>query len=89
VELNGDNVTSALGAPGEHATLVDPRPDAIADGLEAILDDPAAAAERARRARAFVERLTWERAGDQVEEALRSFLATPTRPKRSSATTAA
>jgi hypothetical protein len=33
-----------------------------------------------RRARRFVEDLTWERAGDQVEAALRHFLATPTRP---------
>ncbi len=29
------------------------------------------------RARAFVEERTWERAGDQVESALRDFLATP------------
>ncbi|MEJ7893307.1 MAG: glycosyltransferase [Solirubrobacteraceae bacterium] len=77
VELNGENVTSSLGAPGDRAMLVDPRPDAIADGLEAILDDPARAAETARRARAFVEELTWERAGDQVEEALVEYLAQP------------
>ena len=33
----------------------------------------------AQRARGFVEGLTWERAGDQVEAALRSFLAEPSR----------
>jgi glycosyltransferase involved in cell wall biosynthesis len=80
VELNGDNVTSALGASGDRAMLVDPRPDAIADALEQILDRPNEAAAMARRAREFVERLTWERAGDQVEDALRAFMAAPTRP---------
>ena len=33
----------------------------------------------ARRARAFVEERTWERAGDQLEGALRDFLANPRR----------
>ena len=77
VELNGLNVTSELGEPGERAELVDPRPDAVADALERILDDREAAAAMARRARAFVEERTWERAGDQVEEALFDFLARP------------
>ncbi len=78
VELNGDNVASALGKSGGRAMLVDPRPDAIADALGRILDEPGEAAAMARRARAFVESLTWERAGDQVESALHAFLATPT-----------
>ena len=68
VELNGRNVTSELGEPGERAELVDPRPDAVADALERILDDRDAAAAMARRARAFVEERTWDRAGDQVED---------------------
>jgi O-antigen biosynthesis protein len=80
VELNGVNVTSELGESGERALLADPRPDAIADAIERILDDRAAASAMARRARAFVEDRTWERAGDQVESALRDFLATPSRP---------
>jgi O-antigen biosynthesis protein len=84
VELNGDNVGSALGASGERAMLVDPRPDAIADALERILGEPDEAAAMARRARAFVERFTWERAGDQVEAALRAFMASPTRPAQPS-----
>nr|MBA3302145.1 hypothetical protein [Thermoleophilaceae bacterium] len=53
------------------------RPDAIADRLEEVLEDRAAAAAMAGRARGFVEERTWERAGDQVEGALRKFLATP------------
>jgi O-antigen biosynthesis protein len=85
VELSGDNVTSALGAAGDRAMLVPPRPDAIADAIQRILDRPDEAASMARRAREFVEHLTWERAGDQVEDALRAFLATPTRPATPSA----
>ncbi len=80
VELNGDNVTSALGPSGERALLVDPRPDAIADALERALDGSEEIGAMTRRARTFVEGLTWDRAGDQVEAALRHFLATPTRP---------
>jgi glycosyltransferase involved in cell wall biosynthesis len=80
VELNGENVTSALGPSGERALLVDPRPDAIADALERALDRSEEIEAMTRRARRFVEGLTWERAGDQVEAALRAFLATPTRP---------
>jgi glycosyltransferase involved in cell wall biosynthesis len=83
VELDGENVTSALGTSGDRAMLVPPRPDAIADGLQRILDDPAEASAMAVRARQFVEQLTWERAGNQVEAALRHFLATPSRtPER-------
>ena len=80
VELNGPNVTSELGEPRERAELVDPRPDAVADALERILDDREAAAAMARRARAFVEERTWERAGDQIEAALRDFTAHPQAP---------
>ena len=81
VELDGANVTSALGSSGDRAILVEPRPDAIADGLARILEKPHEAAGMASRARTFVEKLTWEHAGDQVEAALRSFLARPTRPR--------
>jgi glycosyltransferase involved in cell wall biosynthesis len=77
VELEGANVGSALGPPGELVEQVPRRPDAIADAVERLLDDRAAGAAMARRARGFVEARTWERAGDQVEAALRDFLADP------------
>jgi glycosyltransferase involved in cell wall biosynthesis len=80
LELNGASVMSELGEPGEHAQLVEPRPDAVADSLERILDDREMAAATARRARALVEQRTWDRAGDQVEEALFSFLSRPREP---------
>jgi glycosyltransferase involved in cell wall biosynthesis len=74
VELEGANVGTALGPPGELVEQVPRRPDAIADAVERLLDDPEAGAAMARRARAFVEERTWDRAGDQVESALRDFL---------------
>jgi glycosyltransferase involved in cell wall biosynthesis len=77
VELEGDNVSSALGESGELVELADRTPDSIADALERLLDDRAHAAAMATRARAFVEERTWERAGDQVEDALLSFMASP------------
>jgi glycosyltransferase involved in cell wall biosynthesis len=80
VELEGDNVASALGRSGDLALLSAPRPDAIADALARILDRPDEAAAMARRARAFVEERTWDRAGDQVESALQDFLARPRQP---------
>jgi glycosyltransferase involved in cell wall biosynthesis len=80
VELEGDNVGSALGAPGELVAQAQRRPDAIADAIEQLLDDRESAAAMARRARTFVESRTWDRAGDQVEAALRGFLADPARP---------
>jgi glycosyltransferase involved in cell wall biosynthesis len=79
VELEGENVGSALGPPGELVAQVPRRPDAIADAVEQLLDDRDAGAAMARRARTFVESRTWERAGDQVEGALRDFLADPVR----------
>jgi glycosyltransferase involved in cell wall biosynthesis len=80
VELEGENVSGALGASGEHVMLAERTPDSIADALERVLDDRESAAAMARRARAFVEERTWERAGDQVEGALREFLANPRMP---------
>jgi glycosyltransferase involved in cell wall biosynthesis len=77
VELEGENVSSALGASGDVVEMAARRPDAIADAVERLLDDRASAAAMAGRARAFVEARTWERAGDQVEDALRAFLSTP------------
>jgi glycosyltransferase involved in cell wall biosynthesis len=80
VELEGDNVGSALGPPSELVEQVARRPDAIADAIERLLDDRDSAAAMAHRARAFVESRTWVRAGDQVEGAMRDFLASPTLP---------
>ena len=77
VELEGNNVGSALGTSGELVEMAARRPDAIADAVERLLDDRAAAAAMATRARAFVETRTWERAGDQIEAALRDFLSAP------------
>ena len=44
-------------------------PDAIADRMEGILEDPEGAARMAGRARAFVELRTWSHACDELEQA--------------------
>jgi O-antigen biosynthesis protein len=77
VELDGDNVTRALGESGEVVELADRTPDSIADAVERLLDDRERAGAMAARAREFVEERTWDRAGDQLETALREFLSTP------------
>jgi glycosyltransferase involved in cell wall biosynthesis len=77
VELEGDNVTSAHGFAGELVELAEPTPDGVADAIERLLDDREAATAMAERARRWVEARTWERAGDQVEEALFEYLAAP------------
>jgi glycosyltransferase involved in cell wall biosynthesis len=83
VELEGENVSSALGASGELVELAARTPDAIADAVERLLDDRDAAAAMAVRAREFVSERTWERAGDQLEEALRASVAAEPRVPKS------
>jgi glycosyltransferase involved in cell wall biosynthesis len=77
VELEGPNISEAFGPSGEQVVQAERTPDGIADAIERVLDDRESATAMARRARAFVEERTWERAGSQMEEALRSFLANP------------
>jgi glycosyltransferase involved in cell wall biosynthesis len=77
VELEGENVSSALGGSGELVELADRTPDSIADAVERLLDDREHASAMARRARQFVEERTWDRAGDQVEAALLDYLSRP------------
>ena len=77
VELEGENVSSALGASGELVELADRTPDSIADAVERLLDNRERAAAMAARARVFGEERTWERAGDQVESALLDYISRP------------
>jgi glycosyltransferase involved in cell wall biosynthesis len=66
VELEGENVGSALGPPGELVEQVARRPDAIADAIERLVSD-AAERERLRRAgRANAARFTWEEAAKRT-----------------------
>jgi O-antigen biosynthesis protein len=80
VELAGDNVASALGESGEVVLQADPDPVSVANAIEALVDDPAPARAMAKRARSFVEERPWERSGEQLERAVRSFLARPRDP---------
>ena len=60
-----------LAEPGRFPVLlVEPDPEALADGIVTILSQPAEAAERALAARRVVEqRHSWERVVDALEEA--------------------
>jgi glycosyltransferase involved in cell wall biosynthesis len=80
VELAGDNVSSALGESGEVVEQAEPDPVSVAAAIEALIDQPERARAMARRAREFVEVRDWDRAGDQLEGALRSFLERPRDP---------
>ncbi len=79
VELAGENVSSALGPSGELVVQSESDPASVAAAIERLLDAPEERRAMAGRARAFVETRTWERAGDQVEGALRGFLRAPRR----------
>jgi hypothetical protein len=52
----------------------------VAAAIEALIDQHERARAMAQRARAFVEARDWDRAGDQLEGALRSYLARPRDP---------
>jgi glycosyltransferase involved in cell wall biosynthesis len=80
VELAGDNVSSALGESGEVVLQADPNPVSVADAIEALVDRPATVRAMAQRARRFVEQRPWERSGEQLEGAVRWFLAHPRNP---------
>jgi O-antigen biosynthesis protein len=80
IELAGDNVSSALGESGEVVEQAEPDPVSVAAAIEALIDQPERAQAMARRAREFVEVRDWDRAGDQLEAALRSFLERPRDP---------
>jgi glycosyltransferase involved in cell wall biosynthesis/GT2 family glycosyltransferase len=77
VELDVPSVRSVLGASGDLALLANPIPDEVATAIERALDDAKASASRARRGREFVEGRSWERAGETLEAALHTFLASP------------
>jgi O-antigen biosynthesis protein len=83
VELAGDNVASALGASGEVVEQAEPDPVSVAAAIEALIDQPERARAMASRARGFVEERDWDHAGDQLEGALRSYLARPRDPAAS------
>lgn len=83
VELAGDNVSSALGEPGEVVEQAEPDPVSVAAAIEALIDQPERGRAIARRARAFVEERDWNRAGGQLDGALRSFLERPRDPAAS------
>lgn len=73
--------SSRAGIPevvGDGGVLVDPEdPDALADALEAVVLDPAHAADLRRRGRARARHFTWARSAELTVGAYRAALADP------------
>jgi glycosyltransferase involved in cell wall biosynthesis len=69
------SATATADVAGDAALLVDPqRPEALAEALATLLDDPATAAELVLRGRARAEALRWDRAASATLAAYRSVL---------------
>ncbi len=73
VDLAGRSPEAVFGPDGP-VELAEPDPLAIADAVEALLDDEERWARRSNAGLAFVEGATWERAAQQVEKGLRAAL---------------
>ena len=73
VDLAGRSPEAVFGADGP-VELAEPDPLAIADAVEALLDDEERWAQRSDAGFAFVGGATWERAAQQVEQGLRAAL---------------
>lgn len=73
VELKGDNTTCIF--PDDTVTLAEPHPSAIADGLEALLRDPARREAQAKAASDWVSQFSWSASAKLVESALQERLA--------------
>jgi len=73
VDLSGRSAETAFGSDGP-VELTEADPVALADSLDALLDDAARWRARSEAGLAFVEGATWERAARQVETGLRAAL---------------
>jgi glycosyltransferase involved in cell wall biosynthesis len=73
VDLAGGSSEAMFGADGP-VELAEPDPLALADAVEALLDDPDRWKRRSEAGLRFVADATWERAAAQVEEGLRQAL---------------
>ncbi len=71
VDLAGRSPEAVFGRDGP-VELAEPDPLAIADAVEALLEDEERWERRSHAGLAFVEGATWERAARQVEKGLRA-----------------
>ncbi len=72
VELKGENTSCIF--PEGAVTLAEPHPSAIADGLEALLKDPAKRQKQAKTALDWVTQFSWPASATLVESALKERL---------------
>jgi glycosyltransferase involved in cell wall biosynthesis len=74
VDIRGASSESVFGTSGETIELAEPDPLALADRIEALLDDPERRAGMAATARGFVEGTTWGATAETIEGQLRVWL---------------
>jgi glycosyltransferase involved in cell wall biosynthesis len=75
VELDTPSTRAAFGHPAP-LELAPPRPAALADAIERLLDDPGERSRRASQGLAYAAGRTWGAAAAQVEAGLRAALVT-------------
>jgi glycosyltransferase involved in cell wall biosynthesis len=73
VDVRGGSSEAEFGGDGP-AELAEPDPVALADAIEALLDDPALWRRRSEAGLAFVADADWDHAARQVEQGLREAL---------------
>jgi glycosyltransferase involved in cell wall biosynthesis len=73
VDLAGRSPEAAFGRDGP-AELAEPDPIALADAIEALLDDEQRWRRRSEAGLAFVADASWDTAAQQVEAGLRAAL---------------
>lgn len=66
---DGGNLTRIV-QDGENGLVVDPRPEAIAEAIDLLANDPAMARSLGEQARLTAANYTWKRALDQVDQAI-------------------
>jgi len=75
VDVNHPSVLSVFGSDGDLITATEPDPLSLADGIIRLLEDPERRARQTAAAREFVSGMTWTAAAQQVDRALRGWLA--------------
>jgi glycosyltransferase involved in cell wall biosynthesis len=75
VDVAHPSVISVFGSDEAVIALAQPDPAALADRIDALLDDREGRARQAQAAQRFVAGMTWAAAAEQVEQATRRWLA--------------
>jgi glycosyltransferase involved in cell wall biosynthesis len=74
VDVRGASIESVFGSDEDVIALAEPDTKALADKMEALLDDPDRRAQMAGAGKRFVAGMTWEATAETIEQHLRSLL---------------